>query len=148
LVLKLPGSRLHFLLSRDLLVASFRGRKSGRQFSTPLSYAEEGGHLYLCTRPEVASWWKNMRGGAPIEITWLGRSTPARATVLDSSSEEARAGFRAFLIKNPGTASLLYNVEVGKAGDPDEEDVLREVRQSVIVRIEPESEREIARATD
>jgi hypothetical protein len=89
-----------------------------------------------------------MRGGAPIEITWLGRPTPARATVLDPSSEEARAGFRAFLIKNPGTASSLYNVEVGKAGNPDEEDLLRELRRSVIVRIEPESEREIAGATD
>lgn len=136
LTMKLLGSRLHFLLSRDLLVANFRGRKSGKRFSAPLSYVEVGGRLYLCTRPEAANWWKNMREGVPVEITWRGRPTQARATVLDSSSSEAEVGFRAFLAHNPGTASLLYNVEIDKGGEPDNEDVLREVQQSVIVRIE------------
>lgn len=136
LTMKLLGSRLHFLLSRDLLVANFRGRKSGKQFSAPLSYVELDGRLYLCTRPEVANWWKNMRDGASVEIIWRGRPTPARATVLDSASEEAEAGFRAFLTRYPGTASMLYNVEIGRDGEPKNEDALREVQQSVIVRIE------------
>ncbi|MCP3986503.1 MAG: nitroreductase family deazaflavin-dependent oxidoreductase, partial [bacterium] len=137
LALKLLGSRLHFLMSRDLLVANFRGRKSGKPFSTPLSYVEVDGNLYLCTRPEGANWWKNMREGVPIEIVWRGEPLPACATVLDTSSEEALAGFRAFLARYPGTATLLYHVNVAKDGTPNEEDVLREVRQSVVVRVEP-----------
>ena len=138
LTMKLLASRLHFVLSRDLLVAKFRGRMSGKQFAAPLSYVEVGDRLYLCTRPEVANWWKNMRGGVPIEIIWRGRPTQARATVLDSTSDEAELGFRTFLTHNPGTASMLYDVEIGKGGEPKNEDVLREVQQSVIVRIEPE----------
>ena len=138
LTMKLLGSRLHFLLSRDLLVANFRGRKSGKRFAAPLSYVELEGRLYLCTRPEVANWWKNMRDGAPVEIIWRGRPTQARATVLDSASDEAELGFRTFLTHNPGTASMLYNVEIGRDGEPENEEVLREVQQSVIVRIEPE----------
>jgi len=142
LTMKLLGSRLHFLLSRDLLVANFRGRKSGKRFAAPLSYAEVGGNLYLCTRPEVANWWKNMRGGVPIEITWRGQLTQARATVLDSGSDEAKSGLSTFLTKHPGTASLLYHVEIGRNGEPKNEDILREVQRSVIVRIEPEPEPE------
>jgi hypothetical protein len=138
LTMTLLASRLHFVLSRDLLVAKFRGRKSGKQFAAPLSYVEVGDRLYLCTRPEAANWWKNMRGGVPIEIIWRGRPTRARATVLDSTSDEAELGFRTFLTHNPGTASVLYHVEIGKGGEPNNEDVLREVQQSVIVRIEPE----------
>jgi hypothetical protein len=137
LTMKLLGSRLHFLLSRDLLVAHFRGRQSGKPFAAPLSYVEVEGRLYLCTRPEVANWWKNMRGGVPVEITWRGRPTHAHATVLDSASDEAELGFRTFLTHNPGTASLLYNVEIGKGGELNDDDILREVQRSVIVRIEP-----------
>lgn len=59
--------------------------------------------------------------------------------MLESSSDEALAGFRAFLTRNPGTASLLYNVKVAKDGVLDEQDVLREVTRSVIVRLEPEA---------
>jgi len=66
------------------------------------------------------------------------RDGQARATVLDSASEEADSGFRAFLTHNPGTASMLYNVEIERDGEPKNEDALREVQQSVIVRIEPE----------
>jgi hypothetical protein len=101
ITMKLLASRLHFVLSRDLLVAKFRGRKSGGQFAEPLGYVEVGNRLYLCTRPEVANWWKNMRGGV--------------------------------------------GVEIGKGGEPKNEDVLRELQQSVIVRIEPELQGEIVR---
>jgi hypothetical protein len=48
------------------------------------------------------------------------------------------AATRPFLARNPGTASLFYNLEVGKGGRLNDEDVLRAVRQSVIVRIEPD----------
>lgn len=39
--------------------------------------------------------------------------------------------------QNLATASMLYNVEIGRDGEPMNEDVLREIQQSVIVRIEP-----------
>ena len=139
LILKLLGSRLHFLLSKDLLVASYRGRRSGKSFSTPLSYVQVGDSLYACTRPSVANWWRNMRDGVPIEIVWRGRPTEAVATLLDSSGEEARAGFREFLSQNPGTASLLYHVEVAKGGLVRDEDLRREIKDSIVVRIEPGS---------
>jgi hypothetical protein len=131
--------RLHALLSRDLLVLHFRGRRSGRSLATPLSYVEQDGRLYLCTRPEVASWWRNLRGGASAEISWRGARVPARAWVLDAASEEAAMGFRAFLSRNPGTASLLYHVEVASDGAIDEVLLRHALGEAVVVRIESQS---------
>ena len=132
-------SWLHFLASRDLLILRFRGRRTGRSFATPLSYVQIGNRLYLCTRPEVANWWKNLRGGTEVEIVWRGRATRASASVLDSTSEEAGEGFRAFLTRNPRTASMLYHVEAHSDGRPIEEDFSRELPRSIVVRLEPES---------
>ncbi len=138
LILRLLKSRLHFMLSKDLLVVRYRGWKSGQAFSTPLSYVQVGESLYVCTRPSVANWWRNMRDGVSIEVVWRGRSTRASATVLAPSSEEALIGFRKFLTQNPATASLLYHVEVGQGGQLPEQDLRREVEASIVVRIEPE----------
>ncbi len=132
------GSPLHRLVSRELLVLKFHGRKSGRPFSTPLSYVEVDGRLYLVTRRTVANWWRNMVGGAAVEIVWLGQKVSALATLLDSSSDEAQIGFRRFLAQNPGTASLLYQIEVGQEGQLADEDVRREIKESIIVRVEPD----------
>jgi len=136
-VMRLLGSRFHGLASRDLLVVRFAGRKTGKRYTLPLSYTEIGDALYLCTRPEVAGWWKNMRGGFPIEIVWRGRSVQAKATLLDSDSGEALQALTAFLRHNPGTASLLYNVGVEKDLGPKTKDIEREVRNSVVVRLDP-----------
>ncbi|MCP4039522.1 MAG: hypothetical protein GY733_21445 [bacterium] len=138
LIARLLRSPLHFLASRDLLLVSFRGRHSGKQFTTPLSYVESGGAMYLFTRPDTATWWKNMRGGATVEIVRCGRPATARASVLDAATGEALAAFQTFLTRHPGSASSLYHVEVGRGGILDEATVARELLRSVVVRIEPD----------
>src|SRR5689334_22980603 len=52
LIVGLLKSPLHGLLSRDVLLLTYRGRRSGEPYTLPLSYVEAGSHLYMCTRPE------------------------------------------------------------------------------------------------
>ncbi len=136
-VIRLLGSRLHFLASGDLLVACFAGRKTGKRYTLPLSYTELGDALYLCTRPEGSGWWKNMRDDAPVEIVLRGTTVKVRANVIDNQSSEALEALGAFLTRNPGTASLLYNVQVERGRGPSADDLAREVRNSVVVRLDP-----------
>ncbi len=136
MIMRLLDSRLHVLASRDLLVARFSGRKTGKRYAVPLSYTELSGALYLCTRPQAASWWRNTRAGAPVEITLRGRRMTTKATLLDSDSDEALEALTAFLTRNPGTASLLYNVQADRKHGPNREDLRREVRNSVVVRLD------------
>ncbi len=138
LIARLLRSPLHFLVSRDLLLVSFRGRHSGKRFTIPLAYVESGGVMYLFTRPDTATWWKNMRGGAAVEIVRRGHPTTARASVLDAAAGEALEVFKTFLIRHPGSASSLYHVEVGRGGSLDPAALHRELLRSVVVRIEPD----------
>jgi hypothetical protein len=127
-------SPLHGLLSANLLVLGYTGRRTGRRYRLPLSYVERDGRLYLCTR--TAFWWRNLRRGRPVELRLRGRDVVATPSILDPSSPEALEGLRAFLTRNPGTGELLYNVPRGPDGRPVEADLRREVLRSVVVRLE------------
>lgn len=129
------ASPVHGLLSRDVLLIGYAGRRSGRRYTLPLSYVEHGGALYLCTRPEGSDWWRNLKGGAAVDLVLCGRPVLARAEVLDSGSEEALAGLRAFVARNPGTGRMLYHVEQ-EGGRPREADLQQEIGRSVVVRLD------------
>src|SRR4051794_26226261 len=79
LVVALLRSPLHGLLSKDLLLLTYTGRKTGRSRTLPLSYVEIGGHVYLCTRSSL--WWTSLRDGARVEIRLRGHRSGASAVV-------------------------------------------------------------------
>lgn len=146
LVLAILRSPLHWMLSRDVLAMSYRGRRSGSLYTLPLSYVAKTDSpsnsagaktLYLCTRPAESQWWRNLQGGAAVELLLKGKVTQAKAWILDASSREALEGLRLFLQRNPRTGELLYEVARTKQG-PDETDLDTQVLRSVVVKLEIE----------
>jgi deazaflavin-dependent oxidoreductase (nitroreductase family) len=88
-------SRAHRLLSGALLLATFRGRRSGRMYSIPLLYARDGDDLLLVAlHPGGQQWWRNARGGAEVELLLRRRRLHARAEV-EPDSARARGLFAA-----------------------------------------------------
>lgn len=71
-------SPLHGVVSGMYLLITFTGRKSGRTYTTPVQYAQEGDTLHIITS-EGYTWWKNLRGGADVQVHLRGRMYPARA---------------------------------------------------------------------
>jgi hypothetical protein len=127
-------SPLHGMMSRDLVQLDYVGHKSGKRLTLPLSYAEHDGRLYLCSRNSL--WWRNLRGGAPVGVWLRGQRITARPTVLDLSTPEALDGLRAFVTKHPRTGEMLYAVGRDADGRARQDDLLREVRRSIVVRLE------------
>ncbi len=127
-------SPLHRLASRDLLLLTYVGAKTGRSRSVPLSYVTVGGRLYLCTRS--SRWWRNLRNGKPVTIALRGQSVATAPTIVDAGSSEALDALRAFLTANAKTGEMLYAVRSGPDGRPVEEDLRREVVRSVVVRLD------------
>jgi hypothetical protein len=85
----------------DLALLSFTGRKTGRRYTVPVGYHELDGDGVILT----ASGWKaNLRGGADVEVTHLGRRTPMRAELIEEPHEVARI-----------YGALLRRVELSKA---------------------------------
>lgn len=71
-------SSLHGIVSRMYLLLTFTGRKSGKTYTTPVQYAQDGDTLYIITS-EGYTWWKNLRGGAAMHIHLRGTTYAAHA---------------------------------------------------------------------
>src|SRR5690349_4264399 len=70
-------SPLHGALSASTLILSFRGRKSGKQYTFPVGYyAHESDTLYIIP---LHPWWKNLQGNVPVTIWLKGRKYSATA---------------------------------------------------------------------
>ncbi|HSQ25896.1 MAG TPA: hypothetical protein VLM80_02115 [Anaerolineales bacterium] len=66
-----------------MMIISFRGRKSGKAYSTPVNYflapGEQGEYLVTFGKPERV-WWRNLRDGAQITLCLKGNTVRGQAT--------------------------------------------------------------------
>ncbi|MGH3634115.1 hypothetical protein [Mycobacterium sp.] len=93
-VLKLVNPFLRFLLGTPLLgpvreqfmVLSFKGRKSGRQYTIPVSAHRIDDDLYALTG---AAWKGNFRGGATAEVLLGGKKTTMHGEVIQDRAATA-----------------------------------------------------------
>jgi hypothetical protein len=66
-------------LRNQMMVVSFTGRKTGRQYSIPLSAHQIDNDLYAITS---AKWKYNFRDGAPAEVLHKGKTTTMRGELI------------------------------------------------------------------
>ncbi|HMA35056.1 MAG TPA: nitroreductase/quinone reductase family protein [Chloroflexia bacterium] len=75
----------HSLRSDRLLLLTFTGRKSGKTFTTPLRYAQEGETLLLTV---LYPWWKNLVAEATVRVLLRGEMRTGTAAVLPEHDGE------------------------------------------------------------
>ena len=90
-------------LSRNLMLVSYTGRKSGRSYRQPLSYARDGEALLT---PGGGRWTLNMEGGRPVRIRLRGREVPARPELVREPAEVERL-LDVIVAKNPPAARYI-----------------------------------------
>jgi deazaflavin-dependent oxidoreductase (nitroreductase family) len=82
-------SPLHPLVSGRLALITVTGRRSGREYTFPVGYSQEGDRVTIVVGwPERKVWWRNLRGeGAPVRIRIKGeeRTGHARAGGAEDS---------------------------------------------------------------
>jgi hypothetical protein len=64
---------------KQLMVLSFTGRKSGRQFTIPVSAHVIDNDLYALTG---APWKQNFRGGAPARVVYNGKTSTMHGELI------------------------------------------------------------------
>ncbi|MGI9294059.1 MAG: nitroreductase/quinone reductase family protein, partial [Pseudomonadales bacterium] len=100
-LLKSPA---HGLLSHNIGILHFTGRKSGRELSTPLSYTREGNLVRLLSSQNTR-WWHNFRNLNPeVNMEIAGEMHAGTARLLEGDSPELRDGVNAFLKALPRDA--------------------------------------------
>lgn len=79
LLLRSPA---HGALSRRLALITVTGRRSGHRFTIPVGYREADRRVeILVGRPERKRWWRNLRGGAPVQLHLRGEQHTGWAEV-------------------------------------------------------------------
>ncbi len=133
LVSRLLVSPLHRLLSGNTLLLHYRGRRSGRELTTPVSYHLDDGVAH-CFADRHHHWWRNLAPTQPIEVTLGGRRRAATAEVYTEGDVASRRALEAFLTAVPRDARHA-GVRLDPRGRPRAEDVAGAVPRLVHVLI-------------
>ena len=131
------GSKAHTMMSRRLMLLSFTGRKTGRSYTTPVSYVREGTDLLV---PGGGAWWKNLASGTA-RVRLRGEWQVVTAEVIREPRALSEILGR-MLAANPAIA-LFTGIRQGPDGRPNAESLERERRRGfVVVRLSTDNLRQ------
>ena len=83
-------SPLHGMLSNGMMLITITGLKTGKTYTTPVGYYEEGAYLWVITSRD-RTWWCNLQSGANVKLLLKRKSVTGFAeTELDDKAVEAR----------------------------------------------------------
>jgi deazaflavin-dependent oxidoreductase (nitroreductase family) len=124
-------SPFHGMLSNGMMLITLTGHKTGKTYTTPVGYYEEGGYLWVITSRE-RKWWRNLQGGAKVQLLLRRKSVEGMADVeLDEKAVEAR--MVEYLRHVPQAAKPMgIHVENKK---PNAEDISRTAKERLFIRI-------------
>lgn len=122
-------SRFHTLLSNQVLLITVTGKMTGRRYTLPVNYLRDGDHLIVVSRAD-RRWWRNLRGGAPVELRLRGGDLRGYADVIEGPAAVVDALRRA-----PAISRRLH-IQLGDDGQPNHPEHLeRFAAQRVLLRI-------------
>ncbi len=124
-------SPLHRVLSKDLMLITFTGRKSHRKITIPVSYYQEGEAVTLFTR-EV--WWKNLRGSAEVTLRVRGRDLQGTAETF-TDTEDVVEGVSAYIRKNGLKNVWKIRVALDAHHQPSRDELVAAAQGLVMVRV-------------
>ena len=131
LVAGVLGSPLHSLLSKDMMLLTFTGRRTGKSYTTPVSYVRDGDVVRCFTH---APWARNLRGGAEVKVLVRGDKRSGRADVIAGDVERIRPALEDFLTRVPRDLPY-YDVTPDRDGRPNASEVQRAAEESSMIEI-------------
>jgi len=124
-------SPFHGMLSDGMMLITVTGRKTGKQYTTPVGFYREGGYLWVITRRK-GTWWRNLQGGAQVDL--LMKRKPVRAFADVEQEEQAVAARMPEYLGHIPMAAKQMDVRM-EDGKPNAEDIARTAKDRLFVRI-------------
>lgn len=131
LVRWLLNSPLHFLVSKGLMLITYRGRRSGAEYTIPISYQRDGDTFTTMSLRE-RTWWRNLRGGVPVTVRVQGENLAATADVIEDEERVAEE-LMTYFTQAPGIARRL-EMTTDPNGRPNREKIAEAAKSRVIVK--------------
>lgn len=125
-------SPVHGMVSKTILLITFTGRKSGKTYTTPVSYSQSGDQVSIFTH---ATWWKNLRNHMPVTLRIRGQEIQGFAEPVVEDKQAIAAGLEDHLRKVPSDARY-YGVTFDSQGNPGTGQIEKAVQTVVMVRVQ------------
>ena len=125
-------SPLHGMLSNSMMLITVTGRKTGRQYTTPVEYFRENGNIFIMTSRN-RTWWRNLKDGA--EVSLLLKHKPETSSAqLEVDQELVETRMVEYLQHMPRATKLLgIRIENGIV---NAEDIARVAKDRLFVRLQ------------
>ncbi len=125
-------SLLHGMISKSILLVTFNGRKSGKTYTTPVSYSQQNGQVHIFSH---AAWWKNLKKDEKVTLRIRGRDIQGLAEPVTEDKEAIASGLASHLRKVPSD-SRYYDVSFDDQGNPRSEEVKKAVQTAVMICVQ------------
>jgi deazaflavin-dependent oxidoreductase (nitroreductase family) len=125
-------SPVHGMVSKTVLLITFTGRKSGKTYTTPVDYSQDGDLVTIFTH---ATWWKNLGNGTPVTLRMRGRELQGLAVPVAEDKQAVAAGLDAHLRMAPSDAKY-YAVTFDENGNPRADEVEKAAQSAVMIHIQ------------
>jgi len=132
LVSLIARSPLHFLLSHQLLVISFNGRKSGKKFLIPVSYHKHESS-YTCVTLRSNIWWRNLKGKSSTKIWLKGKLVDATINLEFYDDHIVEDSLRD-LVTNNSIDAFFAKIKLQKDGSPVQKDLKEAAKLHTVLR--------------
>ncbi len=126
-------SPLHVIISNYLLLVTFTGRKSGKIYTTPVSYFRHSDDQVIIFTH--AKWWKNLLDNPAVTLRLRGRDVQGTAEPV-AEDKQAIADVLAEHLRQSHFDAKFYDVTIDEQGEPIAEDVEKAVQTVTMVRVQ------------
>lgn len=129
-----------FLLRRNwmgsagniLMVITTTGRKSGKQFSTPIGYVRDGDSILAFTIGGRSNWYKNTLVNPNVTLNIKGKNYAMRAQPIKDEAEALQA-LEVYKRQAPNIMERFFGIPATSEG----RDLLKALDKVVLIRFVP-----------
>lgn len=129
--LNTPG--LDRMLGGSMALIAFEGRKTGKVYETPVSYARVDDTVVVLSRASRV-WWRNLRERPVVRLRLAGEEYYGRSTV--NVGGEAELDTVVGFLERRRFDAKAYGISLGPDGKPSETDVRTLLPGIVVIRID------------
>lgn len=126
-------SPLHGITSKNTLLVTYRGSKSGKEYTVPVNYSQVGKTIRITSFPE-RKWWRSLRSNSIVRLTLRGAVVAGKAKVFENG-DAVTEQLGAYLEPNPNMARY-FQVGINSDGTLDQQDLRQAAQSRVIIKIE------------
>jgi hypothetical protein len=128
-------SPLHWLVSSSLMLITFKGRRSGRTFVTPVRYVKSNGTI-RCFSSSETQWWRNLRNGVDVVLRVKGENIHCRTTVIEGNPERVKPLLSQYLSIFPQDAAY-HAIRLNPDKSLVEADLDAASKEAIVVEARP-----------